>query len=308
MYGFPSPIRKKKEQTEQEKKATAPRPTDRRIDLSQENRFKVVICGNAAVGKTTLINRHMLGEFTPYTRPTPGINMVDEPVVMKPKQGVEDSGISIEGQISYWDLGGQTMFSQLRPMYMQGANGVMLCFNLNEESSLLGDQAGGLDESIGIFLKELIVSLGSDTIKETPFVLIGTKSDLKVTIDTRRLTMIVTKLRKAGLNIISWEKDTVAGVQAFGKFAMDPWERNKWETGPGWIPTSSKTGDNVGLAFEVMKIALFNAHRRKMMDLMGTNDYSQKARLSTSMRATTYSRKETDDRKKKRYDDDRRAF
>jgi GTPase SAR1 family protein len=301
----PSPIRKKRPQKDRERKATAPRPIEKKVDLQSETRFKVVICGNAAVGKTTLINRHMLGEFTPYTRPTPGINMVDEPVVLKPKEGLDESGISLEGQISYWDLGGQTMFSQLRPMYMQGANGVILCFSLSEKGSLMSEQ-GGVDDSIGIFLKELISSLGADAVKDIPFMLLGTKADLEQTIVTNHLNLIVKKLREAGLNVISWEEDA-SGLQAFGRFAMDPWEKHKWLTGPGWIPTSSKTGQNVPLAFEIMKISLFNAHKRKMMDLMGTNDLTQKSRLSTSMRATTYSKKEVEDRKKGRFDD-RRAF
>ncbi|MHA1448741.1 MAG: ADP-ribosylation factor-like protein [Candidatus Hodarchaeales archaeon] len=294
---FPSPIRKKRTRKNlervQEKKS--------RIDMEKENRFKVVVCGDAAVGKTTLINRHMLGEFTPHTRPTPGINMVDEPVVLKSKYG-DDSGIAIEGQISYWDLGGQKMFHQLRKMYLAGANGVMLCFSLNDEQSLLEEREGSMDQSIGVFLQELINALGKDMVKEVPFILCGTKSDLGTKIDVKVMKSVVRSLRKAGLNIVSWEKDHL-GVQVFGKFALDPWEKEKWMNGQGYIPTSSKTGENIENAFEIMKIALFNAQKRKMMDLIGPSNYQQHAALTTSMRATAYSSKETETRKKIRYRD-----
>jgi len=233
----------------------------RRFELDDQKKFKICLIGDAAAGKTCLLTRYLEDIFLENSRPTPGVNVKkkEEIVTISDKKGQKDHGRHHSRNFEYWDLGGQQLFEQLRTMYMKGADGIILCFNMNDERSFVANQSEH-DHSVGKFLKEMISVFGSTDVKEIPIVLVGTKSDLEAKIDTRLIKSVVRKLRKAGMNIISYEKGMGSDVAVFGKHHLKfnrMWEAEKWQTGDGWVKTSSKVGNGVIDVFDVMKNILF---------------------------------------------------
>ena len=87
--------------------------------------FKTLIVGPPNVGKTSLVRRHHVGEFTDTYAATIGVGMnvatFDLP-----------SGKVV---LSILDVGGQESFSALRTRFAAGAHHIMLVFDLTDRST-----------------------------------------------------------------------------------------------------------------------------------------------------------------------------
>lgn len=88
-------------------------------------RFKIVICGDWAVGKSSLVRRFSTGTFSHSYITTLAINLVVKEV------HVDGAHITL----SLWDTGGQERFQFLRQKYYQGADGVVFAFDLTRLES-----------------------------------------------------------------------------------------------------------------------------------------------------------------------------
>jgi Ras-related protein Rab-8A len=83
--------------------------------------FKVVLLGDGAVGKTSLVRRFMEGKFRMDYLPTIGAQVYT-------KEVQEDEGANVT--LVVWDISGQPAFSNIRSDYYKGAMGVVLMFDL----------------------------------------------------------------------------------------------------------------------------------------------------------------------------------
>jgi len=93
---------------------------------SQEKfRFKVIVCGDWAVGKTSLIKRYSTNTFTNDYLTTIALNIVTKEIII--------DGFNVE--LAMWDTGGQERFSHLRKRYYQGAKGVIFVFDITRPES-----------------------------------------------------------------------------------------------------------------------------------------------------------------------------
>ncbi|MFW9994586.1 MAG: Rab family GTPase [Candidatus Odinarchaeota archaeon] len=277
------------------------------FDLDDQKKFKIVIIGDAAAGKTCLLTRYLEDIFLENSRPTPGVNVKkkEEVITINEKEG-KQSGRHYSRQFEYWDLGGQRLFEQLRGMYMKGADGIILCFSLNDERSFISTAetasevetqpetitraaptfknrvkesqesevrdktASKSDHSIGKFLQEMISTFGASDVKEIPLLLVGCKSDLDMKVNERHITTVVRKLREAGMNLVSYEKNE-STIEIFAKHHLKfnrMWEAEKWRTGPGWVETSSKLGSGVSDVFEIVKKVLFERSTFQSEEIM----------------------------------------
>jgi small GTP-binding protein len=88
-------------------------------------RFKIIVCGDWAVGKTSLINRFSTNTFTNDYLTTIALNIVTKETVV--------DGFKVE--LILWDTGGQERFSALRKRYYQGAQGVIFAFDITRPES-----------------------------------------------------------------------------------------------------------------------------------------------------------------------------
>ena len=121
--------------------------------------FKVCLIGSGGVGKTCIAKRLCFNTFDSETKMTIGINFYtyDLPILVDDKQ--ENVRLSI------WDFGGQQQFKRLFPYYVNGANGLFMCFELVNLQSLL---------SLDWWYEQLEVY----NVANVPRIILGTKQDL----------------------------------------------------------------------------------------------------------------------------------
>lgn len=103
-------------------------------------RFKIVVCGDWAVGKTSLVRRYATDSFTHDYLTTIAVNFIAKDVVI--------DGIHVG--MTIWDTGGQERFSHLRKMYYKDSHGVILVFDLTRPESFRHIEKRWLPEINGI--------------------------------------------------------------------------------------------------------------------------------------------------------------
>jgi len=87
-------------------------------------RKKVVLCGNAGVGKTCLVERLIQGQFNSKVKETIGTNTHDWSTKVENRQVV----------LKIWDTAGQERYLALAPIYFRGSAGAIIVFDVNDEN------------------------------------------------------------------------------------------------------------------------------------------------------------------------------
>ena len=82
--------------------------------------FKILIIGNASVGKTSLLRRYVNGMFDESTIMTVGVDFFTK----------EINYDNAHCLLQLWDLGGQERFRYLLDNFVMGARGALLLFDL----------------------------------------------------------------------------------------------------------------------------------------------------------------------------------
>ncbi|MCK4239917.1 MAG: GTP-binding protein [Candidatus Lokiarchaeota archaeon] len=119
-------------------------------------KLKVLLCGAAAVGKTSLVQRFIKNRFATNYKLTVGVDILTKDVNY---EGDEIATLSI------WDIGGQQRFEFIRSTFYKGAAGVLLVFDLSRAQTYA---------EIRKWLAEIRQFAG----EHIPFVLVGNKVDL----------------------------------------------------------------------------------------------------------------------------------
>jgi small GTP-binding protein len=117
-------------------------------------KFKIILAGEGAVGKTTLINRFVHGQFKSDYKATIGVAITSKRLI----QDQQDISLQI------WDIAGQTLFRSIRTKFFSNARGALLVYDITIQETL---------ESLHGWIKDIESVTG-----RIPFVLIGNKSDL----------------------------------------------------------------------------------------------------------------------------------
>jgi small GTP-binding protein len=118
-------------------------------------KYKVLICGPPAVGKTSILHRFIEDTFQENYKLTIGTEFLTKRIQFRKR----------EAKLAIWDIGGQRRFAGIRKTFYAGASGVMLVFDLTKKDSF---------DEMKTWLNEIF-----DTLRqEIPFVLIGNKLDL----------------------------------------------------------------------------------------------------------------------------------
>lgn len=116
--------------------------------------FKILLLGDASVGKTSFTKRYCYNVFNPSERLTIGVDFHVKTIRVNKK--------TIKLQI--WDVGGEERFRFLLPTYCLGANAAFLLFDITRSSTL-----DNLSEWTSIIRQK-----GGPI----PIMLLGSKSDL----------------------------------------------------------------------------------------------------------------------------------
>ncbi|HMF32018.1 MAG TPA: Rab family GTPase [Candidatus Lokiarchaeia archaeon] len=118
--------------------------------------FKVVVCGDANVGKTSLIMQFVEQKFSEQYVQTIGTNFAITDVPLADDESVK---------LHLWDLAGQDKFAFVRPQFYKGTHGAMLVYDLTNRESF---------DTLHAWKEEVTQNANKTVI----FYLFGNKSDL----------------------------------------------------------------------------------------------------------------------------------
>ncbi len=144
-------------------------------------RGKVILCGDAGVGKTSLLARYVDDLFSEEYIQTVGANflikeidltmILDKLDIKNPnlKNDIKEKGF----KLYFWDIGGQKQSLFSTEYYFVQAVGAMVIFSLDRSESF---------ENIDFWISKLEELSG-----DVPFILVGNKMDLKRKIDKEKI-------------------------------------------------------------------------------------------------------------------------
>jgi len=118
--------------------------------------IKLVLLGDAGVGKTSLVYRFIENRFSRDFKSTLGVNLL--------KKKVSIDNVLISAQI--WDLGGQEAYRKLRKLYLEGSQGALIVFDVLNQKSF---------DNLEDWVKSVIDIRGD----KNPMVLIANKIDME---------------------------------------------------------------------------------------------------------------------------------
>ena len=148
--------------------------------------LKLVVLGDAAVGKTSLIDQYIEHSFKADYKPTLGVNIVTKEVPIKQ----EDDATA---RLILWDLAAQSKYDLSRQMFFQGCSGAIFVYDITRPVTINNIQNKWYND----FLKYA----GTNAAQNGAYLLLGNKSDLK---DMRRVSEEEGKELSRELNAIEF--------------------------------------------------------------------------------------------------------
>jgi len=152
--------------------------------------LKIIILGDAGVGKTSLMKQYDKKLFSNQYKATIGADTVRKEIT------IDDKAVTLQ----IWDTAGQERFQSLGMAFYRGADACMLVYDVTDSRSF---------DSLESWMDEFIVHANPRNHDSFPYVVIGNKSDLSA----RR------QVQKA--KAVTWCKNKGAHIQHFEASAKD---------------------------------------------------------------------------------------
>jgi len=92
---------------------------------NKQFQFKLVLLGEAAVGKSSLVLRFVKGHFTEFQESTIGAAFMTQTLAL------DDTTVKFE----IWDTAGQERYHSLAPMYYRGAQAAVVVYDVTSQDS-----------------------------------------------------------------------------------------------------------------------------------------------------------------------------
>ncbi|MFW9934911.1 MAG: Rab family GTPase [Candidatus Thorarchaeota archaeon] len=118
--------------------------------------YKVIVVGDAGVGKTSLARRYTTGQFDESYLFTLGVDFFTKQIKLK-----DDTNI----KLVIYDTGGQERFDFIRGLYFEGAAGAIIAYDVTDQQSF---------DRIDHWMQQVY-----QRCEGIPLLLVGCKSDLK---------------------------------------------------------------------------------------------------------------------------------
>lgn len=217
-----------------------------KLSLMPSDLLKVILLGDAAVGKTSIRNRYLYGCFSHTYRTTIGADFITKDLVIDGRRVV----------LQIWDTAGQERFQSLGTYYYRGADACILCYDVNSMATF---------DHLARWREEFLLQSGVPDAASFPFLLLGNKTD----VDARQRQVTPRQARDFALrncnpdvwrrNFLGWAPPSPSshsssppsspflspGSSASGGNPLEA-ERDHLP----WFETSAKDGANVEATFD----------------------------------------------------------
>ncbi|XP_016373039.1 ras-related protein Rab-23-like [Sinocyclocheilus rhinocerous] len=124
------------------------------LEEDMEVAIKVVVVGNGAVGKSSMIQRYCKGIFTKDYKKTIGVDFLERQIIVNGE----------DVRLMLWDTAGQEEFDAITKAYYRGAQACVLVFSTTDRESF---------EAISSWREKVEMEVG-----DIPTVLVQNKIDL----------------------------------------------------------------------------------------------------------------------------------
>ena len=166
------------------------------IEFPHASQLKISVCGDPIVGKTVLVQGFVKNEISEH-KPTAGADISFRKIpVGSPDEGKEISAI-------FWDLSGQPVFQNVRPIFYEGSHGVVYVYDITRADTII---------NLPKWVKEATRIVG----KETPSILIGNKTDME---NERKISLREGQMFADGLGVPLFEVCALTGTNVNKAFA-----------------------------------------------------------------------------------------
>jgi Ras-related protein Rab-11A len=125
-------------------------------DDSYDQLYKIILIGDASVGKSNILSRYLSNVFKQDTKSTVGVEFGSKKVSV--------NGVNIKLQI--WDTAGQERYRAITSAYYKGSKGCLIVYDITSEKSF---------EDVEKWYEEINKTAGKDIC----VVLVGNKCDLE---------------------------------------------------------------------------------------------------------------------------------
>ena len=99
--------------------------TDKEKTYNYDMIFKIVLIGDASVGKTNILSKYLYDEFDPNSKATVGVEFAT-------KNFTIDNNI-VKAQI--WDTAGQERYRSITSAYYKGAKGALIVYDITRKNT-----------------------------------------------------------------------------------------------------------------------------------------------------------------------------
>lgn len=155
--------------------------------------YKVIVVGDAGVGKTSLARRYCTGQFDHNYVFTLGVDFFAKSLFVK------DNPI----RLMIYDTAGQERFDFIRGLYFEGAAGAVIAYDVTDKASF---------EKVEYWLKQV-----QERCKGVPLVLVATKVDLG---DQRAVTREDGAAQAKNLDMLFRESSSKTNFQVSDVFQL----------------------------------------------------------------------------------------
>ncbi|XP_006182798.2 ras and EF-hand domain-containing protein isoform X1 [Camelus ferus] len=129
---------------------------DNHKSAGSQKAYKIVLAGDAAVGKSSFLTRLCKNEFRGNTSATLGVDFQMKTLIVDGEQTV----------LQLWDTAGQERFRSIAKSYFRRADGVLLLYDVTCEKSFLN-------------VREWVDMIEDAAHESIPIMLVGNKADLR---------------------------------------------------------------------------------------------------------------------------------
>jgi len=100
----------------------------RECNMEANTAFKIVLLGDAAVGKSSLLQKFTTGDFDDESQATIGAAFIPSNILL-------DDNISV--RLNIWDTAGQERFATIAKMYYRDAKAALVVYDITKPDSLV---------------------------------------------------------------------------------------------------------------------------------------------------------------------------